>query len=388
MPAGQGLVFREPQDAVGVRVHVRLCFLVIQLAADRAEQLAKRLHVLFVGVFRVRQEFLNTSVHDAFAQHLLFEKLADEPDVAQHSAARHTHALLALVHLASLREVQLLRGLRLRGGFAFLRVVRRLFLFGFLFRFGLGLARRYARRRRRLGLRRVRQLLLRGFDRAVAFLELFLALGKQHAFERDNGRVFRVGTRRVFELHALREEPVAQRRAHRGVQLRERGFGERFVEQLPDQAHQGLRFVYAFLQNFLKQLLETLRCQFVQNTLEPLLLFGLGVPRGFVDGEEVVRRLDELRQPRIRAVGNRRAVVPEPTGAASASASSAAAPTAPTALTLLVGRHAGVRPLLGAAAAAAAAAARRAVPGAAAAAASSSAAAAAARHPGRAHEVH
>jgi hypothetical protein len=234
VPAGDGLVLAQAVDARGVGIHVALRLGVVQLPADGAEQLAERLDVLLVGFFRVRQEFLDARVHDALGEHLLLEQLADEPDVPQHAPARLLHAVRALHLRAALGQVPLRRS-HGRGGRLALLLLRG--------------RRRLAGVRLRLCLRRVQRFLLRRLDGGVALLELLLALGQKHALERDHHGILGVGRRRVLELDTLAQEPVRQRRAHRGVQLGERRLGERLVEELADEPHQRLRLVNALFQD-------------------------------------------------------------------------------------------------------------------------------------------
>ena len=314
---------------------------VVQLPADGAEQLAQRLDVLLVGFFRVRQEFLDARVHDALGEHLLLEQLADEPDVPQHAPARLQQTVRALHHGAALGQVQLLRRLG-RGG--------RPTPSSFSSAGGVGGASPASARA------------LASAASSASFSAALIAVSpfSNSSWHLDRPRtrlnVITTGFSGSGDAGSLNSTPSlvnrsAERRAHRGVELGERRLGERLVEELADEPHQRLRLVDALLQDLLQELVKVLGGQLVQNTLECALLLLLLVHRALVDGHELVLRLHQLRQPRVRAVRDGRAVVAE-TAAVIAAASLAA---------LLVGGQARVTPPA-AAATAAPAAAGRAVP--------------------------
>ena len=270
-------------DALEVGVHVGFSVGPVDEATDGGHEFAQRLDVLLVGVLLLVEQLHDARVHDARGEHLLLEELADEADVTQHASTRIPHAVLAVLNLAALLEVELLGRLGLGGHLALLLLLDSLLLLL------LSLARR-------LLLSLVNLLLLHSLDVGVALLELLLALVQQHALKVDHSRPtlgLRV-TVRVHKLDALGEEPVAQVLAHRRVQLRERGLGESLVEQLGDEADERPRLVDALGENLLEELLKILRCELVEDRLERALLLLLAFNLGLIDREELVLRLLKL----------------------------------------------------------------------------------------------
>mmetsp|Transcript_24564 Transcript_24564/g.62188 ORF Transcript_24564/g.62188 Transcript_24564/m.62188 type:complete len:391 (-) Transcript_24564:1615-2787(-) len=73
-----------------VCVDMLACPLVVDVLADREQQLAEALDLLLVGAVLLRAEQLDQAlVHDLFSEHLLFVELADETDVAECTLLGH-----------------------------------------------------------------------------------------------------------------------------------------------------------------------------------------------------------------------------------------------------------------------------------------------------------
>src|SRR6266702_2984309 len=76
-------VLRQLSHTREVYVEVRSGFGYIKQTTHCGQELAHALDFLFLGVFRVCEEFLDALVHNTLRQHLQLEELANETDEAQ-----------------------------------------------------------------------------------------------------------------------------------------------------------------------------------------------------------------------------------------------------------------------------------------------------------------